>query len=225
MNLLDAIHKQISVLDYENCWSPELPPASYERFVSYLSVALQKQLPADVTNFTIAIQAGDTNRVHLRGKFFSGSIRYSLHGDIVYLPGMDTFRGRPGFNRCLDHTFEMNQPDKSHSIPRRSLQELAGAVFLESQDDSFPKAFLVACRQALSHTVNELRHLAGDAKDENKELLIRRCVELINQANHDFGDCIDTELREELTDLLLEISLAAGLEEAIADRIDEWRDW
>ncbi len=130
MNVLDAIHEQISVSDYENCWSPELPPASFERFVAYLSMALQKQLPADATDFTIAIQAGDTNRVHLRGKFFSGSIRYSLHGDIVYLPGMDAFRGRPGFNRCLNHTFEMVRTDESLGNQSRSLQKLAGAVFL-----------------------------------------------------------------------------------------------
>lgn len=140
MNILGTLRKQISVLDYESCWSPNLPPASYERFVSYLATALQKQLPIESTDFAIGLQTKDANRVLLLGSFCSQSVKYSLHGEIVYLPGMDAFRGRPGFNRCLDHTFEMNHREENDNNQRRSLQELAGAVFLESQEDAFPKA-------------------------------------------------------------------------------------
>lgn len=225
MSILDTIYKHISVSDYENCWAPSVPPASFERFAVYLSTALQKQLPADIADFEIGIESRETNRVQLRGSFISESIRYTLYGAIVYLPAMDTFRGRPGFNRCYAQTYDVDELSENPDVPRRTLGELADAVFLESQNDSFPKAVVLACRDALSRTVNELIRLEGDPRAENKESTIRRCVEAINQSNRLGNECIDTELREELVELLLEISIAAGLQSTIADRIDEWREW
>ena len=189
--------------------------------MDFTCVAFEKQLPHETADLVVKISARAENRIGLGGSFVSDSVPYEIFGEIVWLPKMDMFRGRPGFNKSLGVATAL-QHDGDVEIEFRPLIELNSVVHFETWTDYPPKLAADESRTTLSNTITQL---LGQSKTSDKIASIRQCIESFNELNHRFNDFIDTELREQIIDAVYEIALASGLTPELAEKLDEWREW
>ena len=223
MTFSDKIRSQITAADYGKCWDTNTPPP-FAAFIDFTCNAFEKQLPAGIADLAVKICPRAENRIGLSGSFLSDSVLYEIFGEIVWLPKMDMFRGRPGFNKSLG-TISAGEQDNDLKIEIRPLSELNTTKHLESWADYPSNSASEKFRTTLSNTITKMLELESQSNPAVKIRTIRRCIETFNEINGQFDNFIDTELREEIIDAVYEIALASGLEPEISDSIDNWREW
>jgi hypothetical protein len=99
---------------------------------------------------------------------------------------------------------------------------------LEGMDQYTPEN-CNAAQAVLDQLINQLITLGPDASETDKVRLFKTAIEALNALNEEIDSLIETGEREDLCELLDQITVAAGLDpkqygsgEGIAD---EWREW
>ncbi len=223
MNVSDQIRSQITAADYAKCWGTDTPPP-FTAFIDFTCNAFAKQLPAEISDLVVEISARADDRIGLGGSFISDSQLYKIFGDIVWLPKMEMFRGRPGFNKSFDAAPEAEN-DSQLEIEIRPLSELQSANHFETWTDFPSKPAIDESRRTLANTIDQLSKLENQSDTSKKIAALKQCIESFNQINERFDNFIDTDLREQIIDAVYEIALAGGLDPQICDSLDDWREW
>ena len=86
-----------------------------------------------------------------------------------------------------------------------------------------------AAKSIFDNLITELKSIGESAPSQEKVELFKIAVEKLNELNEEVDDLIETGEREDLCELIDQITIAAGLNpEDYADGegiADEWRNW
>jgi len=70
----------------------------------------------------------------------------------------------------------------------------------------------------------DLRALGEKPRKAAVRAVLKGCVEWLNEQDQAFGGVIETQEREDICDILLELTVVAR-HQNLAEEIEEWRDW
>lgn len=222
MTVSEQIRSQITAAEYANCW-PSATPPPFSDFIAFTCNAFEQRLPDRVSELAVHILARAENRIGLGGTFVSNSELYEIFGDIVWVPKMSLFRGRPGFNKSLRIESATDGIDDDE-FTFRSLAELNNIIHFETWTDYPTKPAIDSCRITMKNAISEFLKQENQS-ESSKMMTIKQCIESFNQINDHYNSFIDTDIREQIADAVFEIALAGGLDRKIANKIDDWREW
>ena len=87
-----------------------------------------------------------------------------------------------------------------------------------------PPEFVGAARSRIREAVLDLCATGARPTKMAVRAVLRECVGWFNEQDQAFGGVIETEEREDICRVLLELVVVAG-HRALAEEIDDWRDW
>ena len=105
-----------------------------------------------------------------------------------------------------------------------SLDHFVNYAFFEDWTDYPSKQAVQAARSAMECLVDQLVKLGSNAADDQKITALKSCILLFNELNDEFGDFMDTMIREDVAEEVWRVAYASGLGD-IGEQMDEWILW
>ena len=128
-----------------------------------------------------------------------------------------------------DQEAERAAEEERYQVRLRSLtwdQLLSETPFERwSPSPPFPSEdFTAGARRAIHDACRTLKALGPEPRKAEVRTALNRCVEWFNEAGRRAGGVIETEEREDICQVLVELAFVAR-QRSLVDEIDQWREW
>jgi hypothetical protein len=87
-----------------------------------------------------------------------------------------------------------------------------------------PPEFVTAARERVRNAVLDLRALGARPRKTAVRAVLKSCVQWFNEQDRAFNGVIETEEREDICRVLLELAVVAR-HRSLAEEVDNWREW